>query len=200
MATRKRKSSRTDCDTADKGWWNKFRHGLKSLPASKSGCRYCKDGNCYQPCHDDQRQQNLRTWHEEWASMNAETQSTMNASGVHECLDDRLSSESTGSQLGNSARAQDRVDTTSDESSGSRLPTSVVDTSDSSGKVDLCSSAEEHETEKPRRTYNRCKTRSSRWAIKFLGHMVCQKAAMSLMRIGPDRLAKVMAGKLSRAR
>ena len=37
--------------------------------------------------------------------------------------------------------------------------------------------------------------RRSRWAIHFMGHTVCTKAAMTLMRVGTERLARVMDGR-----
>ena len=184
MASCKRKNSRADTAAADRAWWNKFRNGLKRLLASKSGCHYCK-GSCFKPCHDERWQQHLHNWHEEWALINAEAQDTHLLwtfgggcnSGGHKGLDDRISTESSDSQHGNGACAEDRIDTSSDQSSANRIPTSDVDTSDSSSKPDLLSSADEHQAAKPRRTYNAGKSRRSQWAIRFLDQMVCKKSS-----------------------
>ena len=168
-------------------------------------------------------QEQLCEWHQQWATMGAETQDShllwmfhadrtvagaeitlphgqkkrrrvSRASG-EEVSDDRISTSSVDSWSSRRSCAEDRVATESEKSAESRIPTSPVESSECSSMVDLASSMDESQPRRRRHKYNNGKTRRSRWAIHFMGHTVCTKAAMTLMRVGTERLARVMDGR-----
>ena len=59
---------------SERAWWTKFQEWLSCLHQSKQGCRHCTGGSCYAQFQDAGLQEQLREWHQQWATMGAETQ------------------------------------------------------------------------------------------------------------------------------
>ena len=203
--------SRAASDT-EGPWWTKFRGGLRRLLESKRGCFHCKRGTCYVPFQDTSMQEHLRTWHQQWALMSADTQDAHllwifhgdpTGGEVEIRLGDSPSKSSrvdedrvpTDSAESSSPRGHDLVHTESEHLSEERIPTASSDSSDCSSKVNLVSSSDEPQKRKPRRKYNRGQTRRPHMAIHFMGHMVCCVTARVLMRVGAPRLTRVLDGR-----
>jgi hypothetical protein len=152
-------------------WYNKFKKTMGKASKMGSGCVYCSTGRCLTSFGDWNAEGPLRKWHSEWFNISKDQQD------IHLSWMIGTSSVDDDSSVGGT----DRIPTSSDDGN-------------SSGSDEECTP--EPPSKKPRRQYSLGQPRRAAHTFEFLGHTVCKKAALYLMRVGENRLERVRDGRL----